>query len=96
MSVTPVNDRILIIPLTPETKTSSGLVIPSTAQEKLPHGTVFSVGQGRRLPDGTFVPPDVAVGETVIYSQSAAQSVKLDGKNYVVVKEEDILCVLYD
>ena len=96
MSATPVNDHILITQLTPESKTSAGLVIPNTAQEKLPHGVVVSVGKGRRLPDGSFVKPDVSPGEKVIYTQSAAKSVRLDGVDYLVVKEEDILCVICD
>ena len=96
MSVTPVNDRILVLPQKPETVTSGGFVIPESAQEKLPRGKIISVGKGRRLDDGTYATPEVQVDDVILYAQGAAQTVKLKGVDYVVIKEEDILCIVND
>jgi len=94
MAVTPANDRILVKPQEAETKTASGFYIPDSAQEKLPRGTVFKVGKGRRLEDGTYVTPDVQENDVVIYNQNSVQKITVNGEDYVVMKEEDILCIV--
>jgi chaperonin GroES len=94
MALTPANDRILVKPQEVKTRTESGFYIPDSAQEKLPRGTVFKVGKGRRLDDGTFATPEVKEGDVVIYTESGPQKITVGNQDYIVMKEEDILCIV--
>jgi chaperonin GroES len=94
MSITPIHDRILVKPLDPETVTKSGIVIPDNAQEKPSRGTVICVGRGRALDNGTYLTPEVKENEVVLYGKHAGQPVKVDGLDYLVLKEEDILGII--
>lgn len=94
MALTPANDRILVVPEPVKTKTESGFYIPDSAQEKQPRGTVFKVGKGRRLDDGSYATPDIKENDVVIYNQGAVQKITVGGTDYIIMKEEDILCIV--
>lgn len=81
----PLADRVLIEPTPAEEKTSSGLIIPDTAKEKPLKGTVIAVGPGK-----VDEPMTVKVGDAVIYGQYSGTEIKLDGKNYLIMREADI------
>jgi chaperonin GroES len=81
----PLADRVLIEPTPAEEKTSSGLIIPDTAKEKPLKGTVIAVGPGK-----VDEPMTVKVGDSVIYGQYSGTEIKLDGKNYLIMRESDI------
>lgn len=92
----PIHDRILVKPLNPETTTKSGIVIPDNAQEKPGKGTVVKTGKGRVLENGTVVSLEVKENDVVLYGKHAGQQIKIDNVEYVVLKEEDVLCVIQD
>ncbi|HET9236487.1 MAG TPA: co-chaperone GroES [Oligoflexus sp.] len=94
MKVRPLQDRVVIKPLTAETKTASGIIIPDNAQEKPVEGQVIGVGNGRVLKDGSVVKPDVKVGDRVLYSKYAGNEIKIDGVDHLIMREEDILAIV--
>jgi chaperonin GroES len=94
MTIQPIYDRVLVKPLDPETVTKSGFIIPDSAQEKPSRGTVISVGKGRLLDNGSHATPEVNVQDIVIYGKHSGQQVKIDGEEYVVLKEEDIFGII--
>ncbi len=94
MKVRPLQDRVVIKPLTAETKTASGIIIPDNAQEKPVEGQGICVGNGRVLKDGSVIKPDVKVGDRVLYSKYAGNEIKIDGVDHLIMREEDILAVV--
>ena len=90
----PMHDRILVKPSNPETVTKSGFIIPDSAQEKPNKGTVVRVGKGRLTDSGTYIALDVKEKDEVLYTKHAGQIVKIEGEDFVVLKEEDILGVI--
>jgi len=89
----PLHDRILVKRIDQEEKTKAGIIIPDTAKEKPQEGKIMAVGSGRR-DDGTIVPLDVQVGDRVLFGQYAGTEIKLDGEDYLILREEDILGVI--
>ena len=89
LNIKPLADRVLIEPLQAETKTASGLIIPDTAKEKPQKGIVQAVGKGTKENKMT-----VKVGETVLYGKYAGTELKLDGKDYLIMSESDILAIV--
>ena len=87
--IRPLADRVVIEPKAAETQTASGLYIPDTAKEKPQQGVVVAVGPGKK-----DEPMEVKVGETVIYGKYAGTEVSVDGKDYLIMKQSDILAVL--
>ena len=85
----PLADRVLIEPIQAETKTASGIIIPDTAKEKPQEGTVIAVGPGK-----VDEPTTVKAGDKVLYGKYAGSELKLDGKDYLIVKESDLLGIL--
>ena len=85
----PLADRVLVEPVQAETKTASGIIIPDTAKEKPQEGTVVAVGNGK--PDK---PMTVKVGDRVLYGKYAGSELKLDGKDYLIVREGDLLGII--
>lgn len=85
----PLADRVLVEPVQAETKTASGIIIPDTAKEKPQEGTVVAVGNGK--PDE---PMTVKVGDRVLYGKYSGSELKLDGKDYLIVRESDLLGIL--
>lgn len=94
MEIKPLGDRVLLKPMEEEEKTKSGIVIPDTAKEKPQKGKVLAVGTGRILDNGTKVPLEIQVGDIVVFSKYAGTEVKVDGEEYLIVSERDILAVL--
>jgi chaperonin GroES len=94
MKFKPLHDRLLLKPLSAETKTKAGIIIPDTAQEKPMQGEVVAVGKGKRLEDGRLQPLDVKVGDKVIYGKWSGTEVKLGGVEHVILKEEDLFGIV--
>jgi chaperonin GroES len=94
MSLKPLNDRIVVQPAEAETRTASGLVLPDSALEKPQKGVVLAVGPGKKLDNGALVVPDVSVGDTVLYGKYSGTEVQLGGKEFVILRAEDVLGVL--
>ena len=89
-----LHDRLLLKPMTAETRTKGGLIIPDTAQEKPMQGEVVAVGKGKRLEDGRLQAIDVKVGDKVIYGKWSGTEVKIGGVDHVILKEEDLFGVV--
>lgn len=89
----PLGDRVIVEPAAKEEKTASGIVLPDTAKEKPQEGVIIAVGTGR-FEDGKRVPLDVREGEKVIYSKYAGTEVKYGEKEYLILKENDILAII--
>jgi len=94
MSIRPLHDRVLVIRAEEETTTAGGLVLPGSASEKPVTGEVVAVGNGKILSDGTTRPLDVKVGDTILFGKYSGTEVKLDGQEYLVMREEDIMGVV--
>ncbi|GMV88053.1 MAG: hypothetical protein AMXMBFR81_09840 [Chthonomonas sp.] len=94
MNLKPLHDRIIVEAASKEQQTASGIYLPDTAQEKPQRGTVLAVGPGKRLDSGQLAPVDVAVGDTVLYGKYSGTEVNVGGKDYVILRAEDILAVL--
>lgn len=94
MQVTPLQDRVLLERIAEEKKTAGGIIIPDNNTEKPSQGKVVAVGQGYRKDDGSFSALTVKAGDTVLFGKYAGNEVKLDGKEYLIMREEDILGIL--
>lgn len=94
MFIRPLYDRIIVKRVEQQRTTASGIVIPDTAAEKPEQGEVVAVGSGRLLQDGSVRPLQVKTGERVLFGKYAGQTVKLDGEEFLVMREEDILGVI--
>ena len=94
MKLRPLHDRVIIKRLDNETKTASGLVIPETAAEKPDQGEILAVGTGKKDESGKVIPLDVKVGDRVLFGKYAGQTVKVDGDDLLVMREEDIMAVV--
>jgi chaperonin GroES len=94
MNLVPINDKIIVQRLEAEEKTAGGIVLPDTAREKPRQGRVLSVGDGRLLDNGQRVPFQVKEGDRVLFSSYAGNEVTIDGKEYLIMTEDDILAVV--
>jgi len=94
MQVRPLQDRVLVQRLDEETKTAGGIIIPDSHTEKPAQGRVVAVGTGYRLNDGSVRSLDVKEGDTVIFGKYAGSEVKVEGSDYLIMKEDDLLGVL--
>jgi chaperonin GroES len=94
MKLNPMHDRVAVRLVEPETTTASGIVIPDNAKEKPSTGDVVAVGSGRVLESGTTVPLTVKVGNRVLFGKFAGQSVKVNGEEYTILREEDIFAIV--
>ncbi len=93
MAIKPLGDRVLVEVLEEDMQKQGSLYIPDTAKEKPQEGKVVAVGKGR-YEDGKWVPLDVKVGDTVLYGKYAGTEIKHQGKEYLIVRENDILAVI--
>ena len=93
MKFRPLHDRVLIKVLDSEEKTSGGIIIPDTAKEKPQEGEVVAVGPGAINDSGKLAPMDVKVGDIVLFGKWSGTEVKIDGKEYSIMKESDIMGV---
>ncbi len=95
MNLKPLGDRIVVKVLEGEERTKSGIVIPDTAKEKPQKATVVAIGPGKINEDnGQRIPMDLQVGQTVIFAKYGGTEIKLDGEEYLILSERDILAVL--
>ena len=94
MKIRPLHDRVIVKRLEEERKTASGIVIPDAAAEKPDQGQVLAVGPGKRDENGKHVTLDVKVGDRVLFGKYAGQTVKVDGEELLVMREEDIMGVV--
>jgi chaperonin GroES len=94
MKLRPLHDRVVVKRLEQETKTASGIVIPDNAAEKPDQGEVVAVGPGKRDDQGKLVAMDVKVGDRVLFGKYAGQSVKVDGEELMVMREDDLMAVI--
>ncbi len=94
MSLRPLHDRIIVERQEQETKTASGIVLPDAAAEKPDMGTVIAVGNGKILEDGKVRPLDVKIGDTILFGKYSGQTVKVDGKEVLVMREDDVMAVV--
>jgi chaperonin GroES len=94
MNIKPLGERVVIKVLETEERTKSGIVLPETAKEKPQMGKVLAVGTGKMLDNGQRVALDVKEGDKVLFAKYAGTEVKLDGEEYMVLKETDILAVV--
>ena len=92
--IRPLHDRVILQRLDAETKSPGGIVIPDTAAEKPIRGKIVAVGKGKILEDGKVRPLDVKVGDHVLFGKYSGTEVKLDGEEYLVMREEDVMAVL--
>lgn len=92
--IKPLSDNLLVEPLQKETTLPSGIVIPDTAKEKPQEGKVLAVGPGKRDDDGNRIPMEVKVGDIVMFKKWGGTDIKIDGKELLLVKEEDILAIV--
>jgi len=92
-TIKPLGDRVLLKPKIREEVTKSGIVLPDAAKEKPQEGTVVAVGPGKVLEDGRRVPMDVAAGQVVLYAKYAGTEIKMDGEEYLILRQEDILAI---
>ena len=94
MKIRPLHDRVIVKRLEEERKTASGIVIPDAAAEKPDQGQVLSVGPGKRDEIGKHVVLDVKVGDRILFGKYSGQTVKVDGEELLVMREEDIMGVV--
>ena len=94
MKVKPLSDRVVILPLEAEEKTSGGIYLPDTAKEKPQMGKIVAAGPGKVSDSGQLVKMEVNVGDTVLYGKYSGTDITLEEKDYLIVRESDILAVL--
>ena len=93
MNVRPLSDRVLVKRLEEEETTKGGIIIPDTAKEKPQQGKVAAIGDGKLLDNGTRITPAVKVGETVLFGKYAGTEIKIEGEEYLILREDDIFGV---
>lgn len=94
MNLKPLGDRVVVKPVEQDEQTASGIFLPETAKEKPQQGEIIAVGPGARDEDGERLAMDVEVGDRVLYARYSGTSVKIDGKEYLILKESDILAIV--
>ena len=93
MKIRPLQDRVLVQRTEEEETTAGGIIIPDTAKEKPQEGVVVATGKGKPRDDGGITPLDVAAGDKVLFGKFSGTDVTLDGEDYVILREEDILAI---
>jgi chaperonin GroES len=94
LKLKPLEDRVVVEPKQAEDKTASGIILPDTAQEKPQEATVVAKGPGKASDSGTIVKMTVKVGDNVLYGKYSGSEVTVDGKEYLIMRESDILAIL--
>ena len=94
VKVRPLHDRIIVERIEESEQKVGGIIIPDTAKEKPQQGKVIAVGKGRVEKDGKITPLDVKAGDTVLFGKYSGQEIKIDGEEYLMMREEEILAVL--
>src|SRR5580693_1106759 len=94
MDIRPLHDRIIVQRLEEGEQKIGGIIIPDSAKEKPMQGKVIAAGAGKVKDDGTRQPPDVKAGDLILFGKYSGQEIKLDGENYLIVREDDVLAVI--
>ncbi len=94
MSLRPLSDRILVERVAEDEKTKGGIIIPDTAKEKPAEGKIVATGNGRMGEDGKLLPMDVKVGDTILFSKYGGTDVRIDGGDYLILRQDDVLGVI--
>jgi len=94
MHIRPIHDRILIERLDDGQQTVGGIIIPDTAKEKPQQGRVIAAGSGTTRDDGGHIPLDVTAGDTILLGKYSGQEIKVDGSEYLILKEDDVLAII--
>jgi chaperonin GroES len=93
MNIRPLHDRIVVQRVDEEETLASGIIIPDSAKEKPQKGKVIAIGKGKRSDDGKLIPLDVAVGDSILFGKYSGSEIKLDGVEYMIMREDEILGV---
>jgi chaperonin GroES len=94
VQIRPLGDRVVIKPANKEEVTATGVILPDTAKEKPQKGTIVAVGPGRILDNGSRQAPEVTEGQSVLYAKYAGTEVKIDGEEYLILSEKDVLAIV--
>lgn len=94
LQVRPLHDRILVKRVAENDQTAGGIIIPDSAKEKPHKGEIVAAGNGRILEDGTVLPLEVKVGDAILFGKYAGTELKLEGEEYIMMREDDVLGVL--
>jgi chaperonin GroES len=94
MNIRPLYDRLVVKRIEETERMQGGLHIPDSAKEKPQEGEVVAVGKGKRLEDGKLVPLDVQVGDRILFGKYSGSEIKLDGQEYLIMREDDVLGIL--
>ena len=94
MNLKPLADRVVVLPLEAEEKTSGGIIIPDNAKEKPQKGEIVAVGPGKTSDAGQLVKPEVKKGDKVLYGKYSGSEVTIDKKDYLIMRESDILAII--
>lgn len=94
MKVRPLGDRVLVKPLEEKEVKKGNIIIPDTAKEKPQQGEVIAVGKGKTTDDGKVIPMDVKVGDKVLYGKYSGTEIKIDGQEYLILHQDDILGII--
>ena len=94
MKIEPLEDRVVVEPLEAEETTKGGIVLPDTAKEKPQQGKVIAVGPGKMLESGERAEPAVKKGDTVVYAKYGGTEIEVDGEEYMILRESDLLAVV--
>ncbi|HPC04501.1 MAG TPA: co-chaperone GroES [Syntrophales bacterium] len=94
MKVRPLHDRLLVKRVKEEEKTKGGIIIPDSAKEKPAEGKVVATGSGRRTEDGKLIALDVKAGDRILFNKYAGTDIKIEGEEYLIMREEDVLGII--
>lgn len=94
IKIEPLDDRVMVLPLDAEETTEGGIVLPDTAQEKQQKGEIVAVGTGKLLDDGSRASMSLKKGDTVLFGKYSGTEVKIDGEEYSIMRESDVLAVI--
>jgi chaperonin GroES len=94
MNVRPLHDRLFVTRIDDGEQTVGGIIVPDSAKEKPQRGTVVSVGLGKVKDDGTRQTPDVKAGDTILFGKYSGQEIKVDGLEYLIMREDDVLAIV--
>ena len=95
LHIRPLQDRIIVKQLEEEDKSAGGIIIPDTAKEKPHQGKVMAVGNGKVMEDGKIRKLDVKVGDRVLFEKFAGATVKIEGEDYMIMREEEVLAIIH-
>ena len=96
MTITPLHDRIIVQRVDEGEQRVGGIIVPDTAKEKPQQGKVIAAGAGKMRDDGTRQPPDLQAGDRILFGKYSGQEIRLDGEDYLIMREEEVLGVLVD